>query len=691
MSDFPEAELPVGKLDCVVQSLAAIAGLLIGAFASSAYAGEQIIVTAERRAQSALDVPASVSVISTAELQRINADHPSEILDRFPGVLIHRGSGVEYLTAIRSPVLTGGAGAGDFLFLQDGVPLRSAGFANVNELFEAQTELASRVEVARGPSGALYGANAIHGVVNVITPAPAENLSGYLDISGDTTARFKGSGLVSNAFGAHRLLAGFTAESGHGYRANSGVDQQKILLRDDWKPGGSWSVSTIISGDNLNQETAGFVVGHNAYKDPVLRKSNPNPEAFRDARSGRIQSEIDYQPNDDLLVSITPFARWTKMSFLMHFVPGEALENNSHWSAGAQTAIYWRVSSRTQIIAGFDWEYTNGDLVEFQAMPTVGSFTQGLHYDYTVGAVSASPFAQATYEVGPHLKAVAAVRLDYARYNYVNHTGDGVVGRFLRPSDRVDQFTTASPKMSLLYERARSTAYVSYARGARPPQTTDLYRLQINQTTEPARPETIDSWEAGWKGVVGDRLVLNLAGYFMRKRHFFFRDADGFNVSNGKTRHVGAEVTLTAELTPALKLDADASYGRHTYRFDRPVLSLPQATEAISSGDAVDTAPRWLAGARALWAPDGLPISAEFEWRFVDRYFMDAANTQIYSGYNLFNLRGAWRLSRQLTATATIRNLLNMFYAERADFAFGEERYFPGEPRELTVGLRATL
>ena len=51
------------------------------------------------------------------------------MLNRAPGVHIHRGSGQEHLTAIRSPVLVGGAGAGSFLYLEDGIPMRAAGFA----------------------------------------------------------------------------------------------------------------------------------------------------------------------------------------------------------------------------------------------------------------------------------------------------------------------------------------------------------------------------------------------------------------------------------------------------------------------------------------------------------------------------------------------------------------------------------
>src|SRR5690606_28479074 len=144
---------------------------VLSCLSAQAFAADIVVVTGERREQAATDAPISVSVIAEDELKRIDADHASEILNRAAGVLIHRNNGQEHLTAIRSPVVTAGAGAGSFLFLENGVPLRSAGFANVNALFEAQTELASRIELVKGPGGAVYGANAIHGVINVLTPA----------------------------------------------------------------------------------------------------------------------------------------------------------------------------------------------------------------------------------------------------------------------------------------------------------------------------------------------------------------------------------------------------------------------------------------------------------------------------------------------------------------------------------------
>lgn len=650
-------------------------------------AADEIIVSAERRDTPAVETPLSVSSLDGDEILRINADHPAEALNRAAGVLIHRGNGQEHLTAIRSPVLTGGAGAGSFLYLEDGVPLRAAGFANVNELFEAHTEIADRIEIIRGPSGAAYGANAIHGVVNVLTRAPSEERSFLAETTVDTIGRVKGRAFAGDTVGRHGFFGGVSILDDPGFRADSGADEQKVSLRHDYETRGA-RVKTILAGYNLNQETAGFVEGPDAYLDPVLRRGNANPNSFRDAKGVRLSSRIDVDLADGVSLSLTPYARWNDMRFRLHFFPSQALESNAHWSVGAQNALYVDRGGVAAVL-GVDAEYAKGDLTELQTIPTVFSYTQGLHYDYEVAAQSVSPFASVSIDLAPRLKATAAARLDYTRYDYENRTASGVVGRFLRPPSREDDFTTVSPKFSLVYDAGAANVYASYARGSRPPQTTDLYRLQINQTADPAEPETIDAFELGVKGAAGF-LRYEAAGYFMWKRNFFFRDADGFNVNDGRTRHLGGEAELSADLPFGFALDGNVSYGRHTYRFDRPVLSLPQASEEISFGDDVDTAPRWIAGLRGRWAPEELPLSAEIEWAFVDAYFMDAANSALYPGHSLVHLRGGWAISERLTATFALRNVFDKFYAERGDFAFGTERYFPGEGRVAAFGLRVT-
>ena len=56
----------------------------------------------------------------------------------------------------------------------DGISLRAPGFCNVNQLFDANSEQASRIEVIKGPPTALYGTNAMHGVINILSAPPSE-------------------------------------------------------------------------------------------------------------------------------------------------------------------------------------------------------------------------------------------------------------------------------------------------------------------------------------------------------------------------------------------------------------------------------------------------------------------------------------------------------------------------------------
>ncbi len=643
-----------------------------------AQADDEIVVTAERRIQGTDTLASNIATIDNNEITSLGADHVSEILNRAPGVLIHRGSGQEHLTAIRSPVLTGGAGAGSFLFLENGVPLRAAGFANVNGLFEAQTALLDRVEIVRGPGGAFYGANAIHGVVNVITPAPADNFqSAAVSASGFHN---KVTAAVARQNRGQGIYAGFSAHEDTGFRADSGTDQQGAIVRFAGTTDG-WAHDTIITATNLNQETAGFIAGPDAYRDRRLSQTNPNPEAYRDSTALRLQSQWTKALQGGEF-RLTPYARWTEMEFLQHFLPSKAVEENGHWSAGFQSAFY----ADDHFSFGLDGEYTEGYLTEIQTLPTVFSFVQGVHYDYDITAGSLSAFFKVDRNLSEALTLTLAARADWTTYEYKNNTSDGPFGRFIRPADRNDDFLTFSPKISLLHQAGNGQYWLSYAEGARPPQTTDLYRLQGNQDVTGVDPEHIRSLEAGWRGDMSDTVGGEVTVYYAKKENFLFRDADGFNVIDGKTQHIGIEADLNIAINDKLSLNANGSYAAHTYRFDRPVNSTANASEAISNGDDIDTAPRTLAGARLIWRPSGKSF-AQAEWVHVGDYFTDASNNHDYPGHDVFNLR-LEKSAGFFTAFAAVRNVFDTRYATRADFAFGTERYFPDAGRTLTLGLR---
>lgn len=621
---------------------------------------------------SIMDVPASIDVLDFEQLKDIAAVHPAESLNRVAGVNIHRGSGQEHLTAIRSPVLTGGAGAGSFLYLEDGVPLRAAGFANVNGLFEGGTEFAQSLEVFKGPGPAQYGSNAVHGLINIESR----------EVGGGNSVRVLGnedgflSGLASLTNGGFR--ASLSLAHDDGFRDNSGFDQQKLQLKYQGEFG-NWSVDWHSSFNNLNQETAGFIEGEQAYKDDDIRFTNPNPEAFRDGKSYRTQARFTQDFGENTL-TLTPYARRVELRFLRHFVPGQALEKNGHSSFGLQTAFFGKAFN-----IGADFEYTDGFLFEFQDNPDQFSFVQGLHFDYEVKSIVGAVYAQKDIELGSATTLDLGVRAEYTNYAYDNQAETGRSGRFIRVDDRNDDFLTVTPKISLRHNfDGRSLIYLRAARGSRAPQVTDLYSVQLNQVAGEADVETLDSLEAGFKKEFGNTKI-EVAAFTQWKDNFFFRNANGFNIVNGKTRHSGVEASFTADLTEWLSVSGDGTLTRHTYDF-----SLDEGSPAnnITEGDRVDTAPDTLATFRVTTRPSD-NSTLELEWRHVGNYFTNPGNTQEYPGHDVFVLRGDYLLTQTLKLQGRIDNLFDRRYADRADFAFGNERYFPGRPRTLFLGVSA--
>lgn len=616
-------------------------------------------------------LPASLDILTSEDLERVSLIHPAEALNGVSGVNIHRGSGQEHLTAIRSPVLTGGAGAGSFLYLQDGVPLRAAGFANVNGLFEAGTEFAGRLEVFKGPGPALYGSNAVHGLINVQSA----------DVTERSLLRVMGSddGLISVSAAASQgnIRASLSLAHDNGFRADSGFDQQKFQLKyqNDFGP---WSVDWLSSFNNLNQETAGFIQGDDAYRDDAIRFTNPNPEAFRDGKSYRTQARFERQLEDGKTLALSPYARRAELRFLRHFVPGQALEKNGHSSIGLQSAYY-----DDSFNVGVDVEYSKGFLYEFQENPNRFSFVQGLHYDYEVDSFVGAIYAQKDFEILQNLVLDIGARAEYTDYNYDNKASDGRSGRFIREADRSDNFLTITPKASLRYNfEGGNIIYARAARGSRAPQVTDLYSVQLNQVAGEADVETLDSLEAGFKGEVGI-FSTELAAFIMWKDDFFFRNANGFNVVNGKTRHTGIELSFTGELTEWLTISGDGTLAKHSYDFS---LDEGSAANNITSGSRVDTAPDTLAHVRATFRPTD-SIEAEIEWRHMGSYFTNPGNTASYPGHDIFVLRSSFDVNEAITLFGRIDNLFDARYADRADFAFGNERYFPGRPRTLFFGV----
>jgi outer membrane receptor protein involved in Fe transport len=168
----------------------------------------------------------------------------------------------------------------------------------------------------------------------------------------------------------------------------------------------------------------------------------------------------------------------------------------------------------------------------------------------------------------------------------------------------------------------------------------------------------------------------------MRKRDVILRDAAGLSVPGAATEHRGIEFELRLPLPGEFVLEANLAWSDQRYAFD----GLLPGGEQVRRGARIDTAPEWLGGLRlGRRVHERLDLELEGQWQ--GGYPLDAANTRRYGGHVLWHLRSRLALDEGWSLSLRLMNLADRRYAERLDFAFGEERAFPGAGRSLFLGI----
>jgi len=661
---------------------------------------ETIFVTSDRQGSAIGDIPSSIHAVDRELLDTFKQVHIGEVLNTVPGVVFNRGNGQESLLGIRSPVLTGAGSCGAYQVSQDGIPVRAAGFCNVNQLFEANTEQAQAIEIIRGPGSVLFGANALHGAINVINPALSGKPGGVISVDAGPNEYGRLNFGINTEEGEHQFGVYFNGASDGGYKDDSGFDQQKLNVGHRYD-GGNVRISSSFAVTNLNQETAGFLVGTNAYKDSAKKRENANPEAFRDVQSFRFHTRIEGDTENGTWM-VTPYYRNTDMTFLMHFLPGTPLEENGHDSFGLQTLYSFNSSDDVNWTVGLDMESTDGLLKQTQA-GGFGSFPAGKQYDFTVEASMWSPYALMKWQSSEQDQISLALRYEFLEYDYDNRMIDGNTAedgssctpsafnpsgtcRYSRPSDRSDDFDNLTAQIGWIHDFDASTQlFANYSLAFRAPQATELYRLQVNQSVADLDSEQVNSFEVGYRASRGN-MSYGVAAYWMEKEDVIFQDSARNNISGGETSHRGIELDSLFSLTDDLSLKVVASYARHKYEAN----IAPLGVRVSIDGNDMDTAPRLVGNVQLNWNINS-QNSLNIEWVHMDDYYTDEANLHRYEGHDLVNLRYRYDSADKWYFAARVTNLFDEDYAERADFSsFGGDRYFVGEPASLylTVGSR---
>jgi len=652
---------------------------------------EEVSVVGTRTPQPVSLQAANVTLIREDELERVSPVHIQQSLSRVPGVSLQRGNGQESLPGIRSAVLTGAGACGSVLILEEAIPVRGVGACNVNELFDTHFEQAQRIEIVRGANTSFYGSNALTGSVNVVLPSVGRDQAS-LEVGANSYVR--GKAVVS--YNGGRVYASLTDDGG--YRDDSGYQQQKFSWRHAAEFG-NWQLQAGATYTDLDQETAGFIVGRDSFRDRDLARQNLDPEAFRDTQSLRAWLKASTELANGAQASGTIYVRDTDMDFRLHFLPGDPLEQNSQSGFGWQSAITFEPNDLVNWTIGFDGDITDSELRQTQDEPTQGSaflratIPTGVHYDYQVDAQQLALFTHVDWTISDQWRLVTGARLERTEYDYDNLSLDGRTRddgtecgfggcRYSRPADREDSFTHLSPKLELHYVANDLWKFsLSLADSFRAPQATELYRLQRAQTV--ADLDIVESISAELTArYQGDSFGFSASIYRLDIDNLIIRDSDFFNVDGQSTLSTGLELSLDHVVSEKWSWRAVASFADHEYTSDLIV------GDRNFNGNTVDTAPQFFGSLFLTWRANA-KASLELEAQRVGRYFLDPSNDTEYEGHTLLHARAGYDHSDHWSFALRMLNVADERYAERADFtSFTDERYFPGEPRSVFAEVR---
>jgi len=664
---------------------------------------EAMTVTAHREPESALSLIGQVANVSTQTLNEVGHAHLQEVAVRIPGVWLSRGNGQEMLASIRSPVFTGAGSCGELLVAEDGLPIRPTGLCNVNQLFEVNTEQAAGLEVLRGPGSVFYGSNAVHGVINSLSPEFNRN---YISLEQGPHQYWRTKAGIGGAVDNQRVWLAVNGVSDGGAKESSGYDQQKVSLKHQLNAGvldqagvsDSVEVETLFSWVNLNQETAGYIKGFESYEQDGW-EANANPEAYRDVKALRFSSRVSGELSDTQRWQVTPYARKSEMAFLQHYLPGQPEESNEQTSIGVQTSLQQVLNESAVLWLGADIEWADMQVAEFQSDTFISSSHsryQGQHYDFSVESQQWALYGNLAWQVSDRVKTEFGVRWETLRYDYDNRMLSGSTQddgsdcggddcRYFRPTDRRDDFSNVSGHAGVSISLQDNLAvYGRVARAYRAPQINERYRLLAGQSVDEFGDKSIDSVELGVRHH-GDAFSVELSGYWMQKHDVILKASNNATVGDGKTEHHGVELKGAYAFMDAWRFSTALAWAEH-----RVISASDFSSGDNASGLLMDTAPQWVGSMQLRYQPRET-LYAELEAVYMDSYYLDAANEHEYAGHTVFNALLGVGMGEQWQGRLRLQNLADERFVERADYAFGSYRYFTGEGRGLFAEVKRSF
>lgn len=533
---------------------------------------DEIAVTANRTEMRVFDTPQSVTVITKEQIKASPFENVEDIVRQAAGVYNFRHFAL-HTNGIASPLKMRGVGANRVLFLVDGIPQND----NFNNSIAwvgwgyVPKKAIERIEIVRGPMSALYGSEALGGVINIITKNPQEqretNVTGKAG-NGDTygsdvyySQKFKDFGLLLT--GGYEKSHGFFMESplqSYNIKRYSQVGKIFGKATYDFTPDSHLSFTNIYYTHNQGQGRPNFhnTLGLNQYNltydqkwDQVMFKGTAyinlaDKTAFQDATGDNYNS----------------LNRKEKF-------PGPSV-----WGLDLQTTLFpsnWATVTAGASVKNISWDY---DEDYMQVIRDGGAEGKQLYI---------SPFINADFSFFSNkLIANLGVRYDWIESSEGRNWDtrpDG--GRPLFDNSYpTSHWQNVSPKGGITYHPDDRTALkVSAGTGFRAPSLFELYKIQVRGggtyfrfANPDLNPEKIASYDVGaerfftdqlwgrltfyqsWaKDYIGDRL---LRSYIKNKRTFY-----EYQIENISKVHIhGLEVELKWDARKDLSLFTNYTY-----------------------------------------------------------------------------------------------------------------------------------
>ncbi|MFV3126569.1 TonB-dependent receptor [Niveispirillum sp. KHB5.9] len=573
--------------------------------ASSGILLEEIIVTAQKRRQTLIDVPQSVSVVTGATLEKQQANTIQDYLQLVPGLQLAQDTPGQGRLVMRG-VNTGGVASTVSVYMDETPFGSSTALANGAILAgDFDTFDIARVEVLRGPQGTLYGASSLGGVLKYITNEPdtdgVESRSrvgvettkgGDLSYSGNTLVNMPmGQDFAVRASGYYRKTGGFIDSIG-----TAGSDRENNI-NDSQSYGGR--VSALYAPDNgfslrltallqdikadapstveSDHETIAMLYGR-----PTFSQFIPS---FRDIKYRVYNGTAKYEAGFADILSSTSFSSQKQASRtdLTHNLSGLingvfGTPNEIYLGQDTNVEKFTQELRLTSSEAGpFEW-LVGGYYVHEKALIRQGYFAV---QPGTLNPVTSLPlladvqlpskyeefagFANATVHLNEQVDVDFGARYSHNRQS-ASQTTDGVLAGGasaypdIRSSENVFTFS-AAPKYKI---SENASLYVRVAKGYRPGGPNPLPPTAPADALRQFDSDTLISYEAGAKMQSPDGMVSAELSVF----HLDWRDIQliavvdeyGININGGKAKSNGAEGTVTFRPMRGLELSANAAY-----------------------------------------------------------------------------------------------------------------------------------